>query len=114
MQIQDLVLEGLKLLIPRQFQDDRGVFWETWREGMLLDAEGIPLRFVQDNLSLSKAGTLRGMHFQSAPHAQGKLVRVVAGSILDAVVDLRTASPTRGQSASSGGVPHIGCRSSRH
>ena len=99
MQIQDLVLEGLKLLIPRQFQDDRGVFWETWREGMLLDAEGIPLRFVHDNLSLSKAGTLRGMHFQSAPHAQGKLVRVVAGSILDAVVDLRTASPTRGQYA---------------
>ena len=60
-------------------------------------AKGIPCDFVQDNLSISKAGTLRGMHFQRAPHAQGKLVRVAAGSILDAVVDLRADSSTRGQ-----------------
>ena len=97
MEIRDLAFEGLKLLVPRQFKDDRGVFWETWREGMLLDDQGNPLRFVQDNLSISKYGTLRGMHFQRAPHAQGKLVRVAAGCILDAVVDLRADSPTRGQ-----------------
>ena len=97
MEIQDLSLEGLKLLVPRQFKDDRGCFWETWQEGMLLDEEGSPLRFVQDNLSISKAGALRGIHFQLAPHAQGKLVRAVAGSILDVVVDLRAASSTRGQ-----------------
>lgn len=97
MEIRDLALEGMKLLVPRQFKDDRGIFWETWREGMLLDDQGNPLDFVQDNLSISKAGTLRGMHFQRAPHAQGKLVRVAAGSILDAVVDLRADSPTRGQ-----------------
>ncbi|MDE0979509.1 MAG: dTDP-4-dehydrorhamnose 3,5-epimerase [Flavobacteriales bacterium] len=97
MEIQNLSLEGLKLLVPRQFKDDRGFFWETWREGMLLDEEGSPLRFVQDNLSISKAGTLRGIHFQRAPHTQGKLVRAVSGSILDVVVDLRAASPTRGQ-----------------
>ena len=97
MEIRDLTLAGLKLLVPRQFKDDRGVFWETWREGMLLDDQGNSLDFVQDNLSISKAGTLRGMHFQRAPHAQGKLVRVAAGFILDAVVDLRADSPTRGQ-----------------
>ncbi len=64
---------------------------------MLRDDQGNSLDFVQDNLSISKAGTLRGMHFQRAPHAQGKLVRVAAGFILDAVVDLRADSPKRGQ-----------------
>jgi dTDP-4-dehydrorhamnose 3,5-epimerase len=97
MEIRDLALDGLKLLVPRQFKDDRGVFWETWREGMLLDGLGHPVKFVQDNLSISKAGTLRGIHFQRSPHAQGKLVRAVSGRILDVAVDLRSASPTRGQ-----------------
>ena len=97
MEIRDLALDGLKLLVPRQFKDDRGVFWETWREGVLSDGDGHPLKFVQDNLSISKAGTLRGIHFQRSPHAQGKLVRAVSGRILDVAVDLRSASPTRGQ-----------------
>jgi dTDP-4-dehydrorhamnose 3,5-epimerase len=97
MKIERLPLAGLIKLTPRQFSDDRGVFWETWREGMLDDAEGNPLEFVQENLSISKAGTLRGMHFQRAPHAQGKLVRAASGRIFDVAVDVRIDSETRGQ-----------------
>lgn len=97
MEIQELELKGLKLLVPKKFKDDRGVFWETWREGILLDERGKPIKFVQDNLSVSTAGTLRGLHFQHAPNAQGKLVRVVSGRVLDVVLDLRAASETRGQ-----------------
>ena len=59
MEIEQLSLKGLLKLTPRQFADDRGVFWETWREGMIEDEDGKPLQFVQENLSISKAGTLR-------------------------------------------------------
>ena len=97
MQIESLFLKGLVKLTPQQFADDRGVFWETWREGMLEDDQGNPLQFVQENLSVSKAGTLRGMHFQRAPHAQGKLVRAASGRIFDVVVDVRKDSSTRGE-----------------
>jgi dTDP-4-dehydrorhamnose 3,5-epimerase len=97
MDIERLEIEGLIKLTPRQFKDDRGVFWETWREGMLKDADGNPLQFVQENLSISKAGTLRGLHFQREPHAQGKLVRAVSGRIWDVAVDMRASSATRGQ-----------------
>lgn len=97
MEVEKLNLEGLIKLTPRQFTDDRGVFWETWREGMILNEKGESLRFVQENLSVSKAGVLRGLHFQRKPHAQGKLVRVVSGRIYDVVVDVRENSSTRGQ-----------------
>ena len=97
MNIEQLPLQGLLKLTPRQFADDRGVFWETWREGMVQDSQGNSLHFVQENLSISKLGTLRGLHFQRAPHAQGKLVRVASGRVFDVAVDVRKESATRGQ-----------------
>lgn len=97
MVIESLPLEGLVKLTPRQFRDERGVFWETWRQGMLDEAAGGPLEFVQENLSVSKKGTLRGLHFQRAPHAQGKLVRAASGRVWDVAVDVRASSPTQGQ-----------------
>jgi len=84
----------VKLLQPRRFGDDRGWFSETFKER---DFPGLA-RFVQDNHSLSRAvGTLRGIHFQTPPHAQDKLVRCVRGSIFDVAVDLRRESPTWGK-----------------
>ena len=97
MEIEALHLSGLVKLTPRQFGDDRGVFWETWRKGMLDVHTDQPLDFVQENLSISKAGTLRGLHFQRDPHAQGKLVRCASGRVFDVAVDVRASSPTRGQ-----------------
>jgi len=85
------------LLRPRRFGDDRGWFMETYSE-TAASAAGIADRFVQDNQSFSAfEGTIRGIHFQRAPHGQGKLVRCVRGSILDYAVDLRRGSPTYGQ-----------------
>src|SRR5262249_48208092 len=87
-------LEGMKLVEGRQFVDDRGYFLETWSAGSF-EALGIATAFVQDNQSLSKRkGTLRGLHFQTEPFAQAKLVRVLNGAIFDVAVDLRTGSPT--------------------
>ena len=97
MEIEALPLNGLVKLTPRQFRDDRGVFWETWRQGVLDAHADMPLDFVQENLSISKAGTLRGLHFQRTPHAQGKLVRCASGRVFDVAVDVRASSPTRGQ-----------------
>ena len=97
MNIEKLPLNGLMRLTPRQFRDDRGVFWETWRSGMFQDDQGHNFEFVQENLSISKAGTVRGLHFQRDPHAQGKLVRVASGRIWDVAVDVRASSPTRGR-----------------
>lgn len=88
---------GMKLVEGRQFVDERGYFLETWSAGAF-EALGITNAFVQDNQSLSKKkGTLRGLHFQTEPFAQAKLVRVLSGAIFDVVVDLRPGSPTRGQ-----------------
>ena len=85
------------LFQPRRFGDDRGWFMETYSEAAAA-AAGIHDRFVQDNQSFSGfQGTIRGIHFQRAPHGQGKLVRCVRGSILDYAVDLRRGSPTYGQ-----------------
>jgi len=76
---------------PRRFQDERGFFMETWQASDFIKA-GIPGPFLQDNHSSSARGTVRGMHFQRAPHAQGKLVRVVRGAAWDVAVDLRDGS----------------------
>jgi dTDP-4-dehydrorhamnose 3,5-epimerase len=87
----------LRLLTPRRFTDDRGWFSETWNRSKLASG-GVSHDFCQDNHSLSRqAGTLRGMHFQSPPFAQTKLVRCVHGRIFDVVVDVRRSSPTFGQ-----------------
>ncbi|MCW3063570.1 MAG: dTDP-4-dehydrorhamnose 3,5-epimerase [Solirubrobacterales bacterium] len=88
-------LDGPVLLAPRVHADERGFFAETYRRNVWSDA-GVEVEFVQDNHSRSRRGTLRGMHFQTAP-GQAKLVRCARGRILDVVVDLRRASPTFGE-----------------
>jgi dTDP-4-dehydrorhamnose 3,5-epimerase len=96
MQVERTKIPGLLVITPRLFQDDRGHFVEAYHDLKYREA-GIPETFVQDNLSRSKKGTLRGLHFQN-PQPQGKLLWVVRGEIFDAVVDLRRSSPTFGQS----------------
>ena len=93
-------IEGPLLLQPRRFEDPRGFFSEVWKETWLEEL-GITTRFVQDNHSLSRqAGTIRGLHFQRPPSAQGKLVRCVRGAIFDVAVDIRPGSPTYGKHVS--------------
>lgn len=97
METASLNMAGLKLLIPRHIGDDRGYFAETFRADLFAAHVG-EQAFVQDNESLSvENGTIRGLHFQSHPHAQGKLVRCTAGALFDVVVDIRRGSPTFGQ-----------------
>jgi dTDP-4-dehydrorhamnose 3,5-epimerase len=87
-------IADLLLLEPRVFGDGRGIFFESWSERVLDAAAGRPVRFVQDNHSRSAKGVLRGLHWQAAPHTQGKLVRVVRGAVFDVAVDIRPDSPT--------------------
>lgn len=97
MEIQSFDISGVKLLIPRHIRDERGYFAEIFRADIFA-AQCSKLIFVQDNESMSaKAGTIRGLHFQSEPHAQGKLVRCTAGALFDVAVDIRQGSPTYGQ-----------------
>jgi dTDP-4-dehydrorhamnose 3,5-epimerase len=92
MHIEETTLPGVVILTPRRFADDRGFFAETWNSDTLCGL-GIDTPFVQDNHSYSKAvNTVRGLHYQSSPHAQSKLVRVVRGSVLDVAADLRQES----------------------
>lgn len=94
---QATIIPDVKLVTPQRFGDHRGFFCETYNQQQFADA-GITADFVQDNHSLSiPAGTVRGLHFQTPPFAQVKLVRVLRGRILDVVVDLRRSSPTYGQ-----------------
>ena len=100
MQVTELAIPAVKLITPKKHGDHRGFFSETYSRKALKDA-GIDLEFVQDNQSLSvEKGVLRGLHYQLAPMAQDKLVRVVRGSILDVAVDIRRASPTFGKHVS--------------
>ena len=97
MQIEKTTLPGVLVLTPKRFGDARGFFSESWNRRTLAD-HGITLDFVQDNHSVSAApGTLRGLHFQSPPHAQDKLVRCGRGALFDVAVDIRRGSPTYGQ-----------------
>jgi dTDP-4-dehydrorhamnose 3,5-epimerase len=91
-----LHIEGLVLVEPKIFGDHRGYFYESYNANEFAKND-IPTNFVQDNQSLSNKGTLRGLHFQRPPFDQGKMVRVVQGSVLDVVVDIRTNSATYGQ-----------------
>lgn len=98
--IKKLAIPGVQVLTPNQFNDDRGFFSEVYNR-RTLSKVGIDTVFVQDNHSLSKsAGTVRGLHFQIEPHPIEKLVRVISGSVLDVVVDLRRGSPTFGEHTS--------------
>lgn len=97
MQISETALPGVKIIVPARHGDARGFFSESWNRTRLADA-GIDIDFVQDNHSLSaKTGTVRGLHFQSPPHAQAKLVRCGRGRLFDVAVDVRRESPTYGQ-----------------
>lgn len=97
MQIDSTAIPDVKLISPKYFRDDRGYFVETYRADRLT-AAGVDIVFVQDNQSLSvPAGTIRGLHFQTPPRAQDKLVRCIRGSILDIAVDIRRGSPTYGR-----------------
>lgn len=89
-------IEGLLIVKPKVFEDSRGYFFESF-SSKIFHSSGLDLNFVQDNQSLSNKGVLRGLHFQNAPFAQGKLVRVIKGSVLDVVVDIRKKSPTYGK-----------------
>jgi dTDP-4-dehydrorhamnose 3,5-epimerase len=94
LEVRRLELDGLLEIRPPRFGDERGFFSETWSEAGFKVA-GIDLHFVQDNHSLSRpAGVLRGLHFQSPPFAQDKLVRVSRGAVFDVAVDIRPGSPT--------------------
>jgi dTDP-4-dehydrorhamnose 3,5-epimerase len=97
MQVEQLRLPEVILLTPRRFTDDRGWFSETYNQRVVDEALGSTVRFVQDNHSRSAKGVLRGLHYQLPPHAQGKLVRVLRGAVLDVAVDVRRSSPTFGQ-----------------
>lgn len=93
-----LALPGVVLIEHRRFEDPRGAFFESWNERSFT-AAGVEARFVQENVSVSAALVLRGLHYQ-IPHTQGKLVRVLAGEIFDVVVDMRRSSSAFGRSLS--------------
>ncbi len=94
MLIENTAIAGLKRITPKKFGDDRGHFVEVFNK-KISDAAGLNFQPVQENQSLSKTtGTVRGLHFQRAPHIQAKLVRVLRGSIFDVAVDIRLGSPT--------------------
>jgi dTDP-4-dehydrorhamnose 3,5-epimerase len=96
MKIINTPIQGLLVINPNVFGDDRGYFFESWSKKAYEDI-GLNLDFVQDNQSLSHKGVLRGLHFQNPPFAQGKLVRVIKGAVIDIVVDIRKGSITYGQ-----------------
>ncbi|MGN7785601.1 dTDP-4-dehydrorhamnose 3,5-epimerase [Niabella sp. 22666] len=89
-------LDGLLIFEPRVFEDSRGYFFEAYNQSVF-EAEGLQYNFVQDNQSFSSYGVVRGLHYQQNPHAQCKLVRALAGRILDVAVDIRKNSATYGQ-----------------
>ena len=97
MKATPLALPEIVLLEPRVFADSRGHFYESFNARTFAEAIGQDVTFVQDNHSLSQAGVVRGLHYQLAPAAQGKLVRVIAGEIFDVALDVRKSSPTFGK-----------------
>ena len=96
MEVLETHIKDLLIIKPKVFEDARGYFFESYNEDVF-KRNGINLNFIQDNQSLSNAGVLRGLHFQAPPFAQGKLVRVITGAVLDVAVDIRKNSPTYGQ-----------------
>ena len=97
MQVETFDIKGPMVLTPRKFGDERGFFSEVYNKAALAEV-GLEVEFVQDNHSFSATrGVIRGLHFQTPPHAQGKLVRVTRGAVLDVIVDIRHGSPTFGK-----------------
>ena len=96
MEIIKTEIEGVVILEPRIFKDERGYFFESFSQREF-DEKVMPIRFVQDNESMSTYGVMRGLHYQKMPYTQSKLVRCTHGKVLDIVVDIRKGSPTFGQ-----------------
>lgn len=96
--ISPLPLQGAFLLSPMRFEDERGVFSKLYTRDCLSQMGALP-QFVEEYVSVSKKGVLRGLHYQTGAHSQAKLVRCIKGEILDAIVDLRKSSPTFGKAA---------------
>ena len=96
MNVTPLAIPDVLLIEPKVFGDDRGFFFESFNQKAFNAASGLELEFVQDNHSRSAKNVLRGLHYQLAPKAQGKLVRAVAGEVFDVAVDIRRDSPTFG------------------
>ena len=96
MQVIDTILEGVKIVVPKVFFDDRGYFFESFNDKEFRE-KVCNTTFVQDNQSKSCKGTLRGLHWQAPPFAQSKLVRVTKGAVIDVAVDIRVGSPTFGK-----------------
>jgi dTDP-4-dehydrorhamnose 3,5-epimerase len=96
MEVTKIFIEGLLVIQPKVFHDERGYFYEPYNKKMFTEI-GITEEFVQDNQSFSQKGVIRGMHFQNPPSAQAKLLRILQGSIWDVVVDIRKSSPTYGK-----------------
>jgi dTDP-4-dehydrorhamnose 3,5-epimerase len=92
-----LEIPEVVLFEPRVFSDDRGAFFESFNSNAFRDATGLDIEFFQDNHSVSAKNVVRGLHYQLAPMAQGKLVRCVAGAVFDVAVDIRKSSPTFGK-----------------
>jgi dTDP-4-dehydrorhamnose 3,5-epimerase len=97
MKMTALKISDVKLIETEIFEDDRGLFFESFNQEKFNKAIGHSFSFVQDNQSTSKKGVIRGLHYQKEPFAQGKLVRAVKGEIFDVAVDIRKLSPTFGQ-----------------
>ena len=97
MRVLNTDIEGVVIVEPKVFGDERGYFMESYSERDFEVHTGLNVSFVQDNESCSKRGVLRGLHFQKEPYAQAKLVRVVQGRVLDVAVDIRPESPTFGK-----------------
>ena len=96
MNIIETALPGVLIIEPKVFGDARGYFFESWNQAAYV-AVGITNKWVQDNESKSRRGVLRGLHYQAAPYTQAKIVRVIAGTVLDVAVDIRKGSPTYGK-----------------
>jgi dTDP-4-dehydrorhamnose 3,5-epimerase len=97
MKVTRTAIDGMLILEPRVFGDERGFFMESYNQKAFDEALGFEARFVQDNHSRSSRGVLRGLHYQVAPNAQGKLVRVTQGAVFDVAVDIRRSSPSFGR-----------------
>ncbi|MFM5716224.1 dTDP-4-dehydrorhamnose 3,5-epimerase [Aeromonas allosaccharophila] len=97
MNVIKTAIPDVPIFEPKVFGDERGFFFESFNHKLFEEAVGYPVNFVQDNHSKSSKGVLRGLHYQLPPHAQGKLVRCVAGEVFDVAVDIRKSSPTFGQ-----------------
>ena len=97
MKAEKIDLEGIIVFTPDIYSDHRGYFFESFNAAQFRELSGLDISFVQDNESFSSSGVLRGLHYQIPPHEQGKLIRVIQGSVLDVAVDIRENSDTLGQ-----------------